>query len=260
VNRLPCYGRADDSPIVESGGKAQMARDYYMVLGVGSDATQDEIRSAYRRQAKKHHPDRSGEDSEPFLAIGEAYDVLGDPARRQAYDDELAREQKRTRHAGRGGGPQPLVRRRPPVEPLVPTQGTRGPRDAFSGYPFPSLIEKFFGRPWRDPDAPIRPGAGSRREDVHVQVSLTREQALHGGRIRLWIPVQTLCPACRGQGGTGFFECPHCYGSGGVLDERPVDVAFPGGLADGAEGKVTVSRPGMSDLFLVLHFGVDEWW
>jgi DnaJ-class molecular chaperone len=238
--------------------KAQMARNYYVVLGVSSDATQDEIRSAYRRQAKKYHPDCSGEDSEPFLDIGEAYDVLGDPARRRAYDDELAREQKRTQHTARRVGPEPLRRRRPPIEPLVPTQGTGGPRDVFSGFPLPSLIEEFLGRPFRDPDSPIRPGARSRREDVHVQVSLTREQALHGGRIRLWVPVQIVCPACRGRGGTGFFECLQCYGSGRVLDERPVDVAFPGGLVDGDEGKVTVSRPGMRELSLVLHFGVDE--
>jgi DnaJ-class molecular chaperone len=239
--------------------KTQMAKDYYVVLGIGSDATQDEIRSAYRRQAKKHHPDCSGEDSEPFLAVGEAYEVLGDPVRRRAYDDKVAREQKRAPRTARGVGPEPLRRRRPPVEPLVPTQGTRGPRQAFSAAPFPSLIEEFFGRPRRDPDAPVQSRPWSRREDVHVRVSLTREQALHGGRIRLWIPAQTVCPACRGRGGTGFFECLYCYGSGRVVDERPVDVAFPGGLADGFEGRVSVSRSGMSDLSLVLHFRVAEW-
>ena len=240
--------------------KAQMAKDYYVILGIGSDATQDEIRSAYRRQAKKHHPDCSGEGSEPFLAIGEAYEVLGDPERRRAYDDELAREQKRAQRAARRVRLEPLRRRRPPVEPLVPTQGTGGPRDTFSGFPFSSLIEEFFGHPWRDPDTPIRSRPWRGREAVHVQVSVTREQALHGGRIRFWVPAQTVCPTCRGRGGSGFFECLHCYGSGRVIDERPVDVSFPGGLADGVEGKVTVSRPGMADLSLVLHFSVDECW
>jgi molecular chaperone DnaJ len=237
-----------------------MGKDYYVVLGIGSDATQDEIRSAYRSKAKKYHPDCSGENSEPFLAIGEAYEVLGDPARRRAYDDELAREQKRSQRAARGVGTEPLRRRRPPVEPLVPTQGTRGPSDAFWASPFPSLIEDFFGRPWRDPDAPTRSRPWREPEDIRLRVSLTQEQALHGGRIRFWIPVQAVCPACRGLGRTGFFECLHCCGSGAVIDEGPVDVAFPGGLADGDEGKVTVSRPGMGDLSLVLHFEVGGWW
>jgi DnaJ-class molecular chaperone len=240
--------------------KAQMAKDYYLVLGIGSDATQDEIRSAYRRQAKKYHPDCSGEDSEPFLCIGEAYEVLNDPARRRAYDEELARERKRARYATRGVGPKPLRRRRPPVEPLVPTQGAQCHRDIFSGFPFSSLTEEFIARPWRDPSSPFRPGATSWGEDVHVQVLLTREEALYGGRIRFWVSAQTVCPACRGRGGTGFFECLHCYGSGRVLDERPVDVAFTGRLADGDEVRVSVSRPGMAALSLVLHFSVDERW
>jgi DnaJ-class molecular chaperone len=186
--------------------------------------------------------------------------VLGDPARRRAYDDELAREQRRAQHAARGVGPEPLRRRRPPVEPLVPTHGTGEPRDAFSDSTYLSLIEEFFGRPWRGPDTSVRARPRQGREGIHLRVSLTPEQAFYGGRIRIWVPVRTLCPACRGQGGTGFFECPYCYGSGTMVDERPVEVAFPGGIADGVEGSVSVSRPGMADLSLVLHFSVDERW
>ena len=236
-----------------------MAKNYYMVLGIGSDATQDEIRSAYRRQAKKHHPDCSGEDSEPFLAIREAYEVLGDPARRRAYDDQLDRERKRARRVTRRVAPEPLRPRRPPVEPLVPAHGRGGARDAFWASPFPSLIEEFFGHPWPDLGAPTRSRPSRGRDELHVRVSLTREQARSGGRIRLWLPVRTVCPACRGRGGTGFFECLHCDGNGTAIDERPVDIAFSGGLADGVEGRVTVNHPGMGDLALVLHFQVDDW-
>jgi molecular chaperone DnaJ len=236
-----------------------MVKDYYVVLGVGPDATLDEIKSAYRRKAKKLHPDHSQEGSGPFLVIKEAYDVLGDVGRRRAYDEELARDRKRAQRAARPVSPEPLRRRRCPVEPLVPTERTGGVHDAFSASPFPSLIEELF-RSWgSDLDAPIRPGVRRGREGIHVRVSLTREQALHGGRIRIWIPVQNVCPACGGRGGTGFFQCLHCYGSGVVFDEYPVDVTIPGGLVDGDEGRVSLSRSGMGDLSLVLHFRVDEW-
>ncbi len=235
-----------------------MAKDYYLILGVPSDATPDEIKSAYRREAKRCHPDHSGEGSEPFLDLREAYEVLGDAGRRQAYDDELAREKRRV-HFGAGEvRPEPLRPRRCPVEPLVPTQRTSRPYDAFLDPSFPSFIAEFFRRPWSDLDIPIRPETRRRPEEIHVEVSLTQEQALHGGRVRIWVPVQIRCPTCRGRGGAGFFECLHCYGSGSIAGERPIDVEFPGGLVDGFRGSVPIRRPGIGDLFLVLHFRVTK--
>jgi molecular chaperone DnaJ len=238
---------------------ADMAKDYYLVLGISCDATGDQIKSAYRRKAKRWHPDRSGEGSDAFLAIQEAYEVLGDPGRRQAYDDELAREKRWVERRSREVEPEPLRRRRCPVDPLVPTQRSSRAREAFSDPSFPSFIEEFFRRPWRDLDAPIRPEAGRGIEEIHLEVSLTREQALHGGRIRVWLPVQSPCPACRGRGAAGFFECARCFGSGTVVDDTPVDVAFPGGLVDGSVGRALVGRPGMADLSLILRFRVSDW-
>ena len=60
-----------------------MANDYYLILGIGDDASQDEIKSAYRREAKRLHPDCSDEGCEPFLDLHEAYEVLGDPEQRR---------------------------------------------------------------------------------------------------------------------------------------------------------------------------------
>jgi molecular chaperone DnaJ len=239
-------------------GKTRMARNYYLILGVGCDATPDEIKSAYRREAKRLHPDHSGEGSEPFLAVQEAYEVLGDPGRRQAYDEELAREQKRAQHAASGARTEPLQRRRCPIEPLIPTQRSTGSSAPFQESSFPSPFEELFRRPDSDWDAPIRPRTGRRGVgEIHVQVALTREQALHGGRIRVWLPGQARCPACHGWGRIGFFECPHCTGSGTVVDEFPVDIAFRGGLVDGSEAGVSLGRLGMGDLVLVLHFTVN---
>jgi DnaJ-class molecular chaperone len=254
------YGKEQAVHTVPSQGEEiQMAKDYYLILGVSPDATLNQIKSAYRREAKRLHPDHSGEGSEPFQTVQEAYEVLGDPGRRQAYDDELAREKRKAQLRARKVRPEPLRQRRCPIEPLVPTGRPSGPREAFPKSSFPTLIEELFRRPWSNQPTPIWPEAGREVEEIHVQVSLTRKQALHGGRIRVWIPVRSRCPSCRGQGGTGFFECLHCFGSGAVVDEYPVDIAFPGGLVDGFTGRVSLSRPGMRDLSMILHFRMDEW-
>jgi DnaJ-class molecular chaperone len=237
-----------------------MARNYYLILGVGSDATPDQIKSAYRREAKKCHPDHSGEGSEPFLDIQEAYEVLGDPRRRQAYDDALDHGRKRAEQAAREAGPEPLQQRRCPVEPLIPTRRSSGSRTRFQGSSFPSPFEELFGRREREWDAPIRPRTGrGRTGEIEVQVSLTREQALHGGRIRIWLPGQSRCPACGEWGRVRVFECPHCFGSGTIVKELPVDVAFPGGMGDGGEARVSLGQLGLGDLALRLYFTVNEW-
>ena len=66
-----------------------MAKNYYIVLGLNRNASDADIRSAYRRLAKEYHPDHYGRDSEPFLLIHEAYSVLSDPARKSSYDRSL---------------------------------------------------------------------------------------------------------------------------------------------------------------------------
>ncbi len=237
-----------------------MARDYYVILGVGEDATPDQIRSAYRREAKRLHPDHSGEGCEPFQDLQEAYEVLGNPRRRQAYDDELDRERQVARQAARQARPEPLRQRRAPVEPLIPTERADARGTAFQQSSYASPIEELFRRMMSDWDVPPRSRVGTRdAREIHVQVSLTRQQALRGGRVRVWLPGQIRCPACGGRGWLGMFECAQCLGRGSVVDEVPVDIAFPGGLVDGSEARVALSELGASDLTLVVHLRADGW-
>jgi molecular chaperone DnaJ len=80
----------------------RLAKNYYTILGVGCDATPDEIKAAYRRKALELHPDHSGTDGKPFLGIQEAYEVLSNLTRRRAYDDRQAAGQSRRGAAGTG--------------------------------------------------------------------------------------------------------------------------------------------------------------
>jgi DnaJ-class molecular chaperone len=248
-----------------------MARDYYLILGVGSDATPEQIRSAYRREAKRLHPDHSGEGSEPFLAIQEAWEVLGDPIRRRAYDQQLACESRSGRQAAWGPGPgmfrpgwqgpghvEGLRQSDCPVEPLIPTHGPGTSRVPFSSSSFSGFPEASPRGPWSGRQA-TRAGVGRGGREIQVEVSLTPEQALYGGRIRLSIPLQMRCPTCRGRGWVGFYECAHCLGSGTVADEWPLEVAFPGGVVDGSVARLPLDETVMGDLSLKLRFRVDAW-
>ncbi len=235
-----------------------MAKNYYLVLGIASDATQDEIKSAYREKAKRWHPDRSGKGSEPFLAVREAYEVLCDPAQRRAYDAERARHEGRGQPSAREVRPQPLRRARPPVEPLVPDPHGSRARDAFAASPLEPLFAELFGRFSGAPETPRAAGSRRRPQEFHLQVSLTREEARRGGHLRVWLPVQAPCPVCEGRGGARFFVCTYCAGSGLVDGEHPVDVALPAGLVDGSEGSVSLDPSPKRPLVLVLHFRVDD--
>jgi molecular chaperone DnaJ len=235
-----------------------MSKNYYLILGIASDATQDEIKSAYREKAKRWHPDRSGEGSEPFLAIREAYEVLCEPERRRAYDAERACQEAERRPTAAHIRSETLGRTRPPVEPLIPSQRPSSPREGWGISPLPSLLTDFLSPRWMDLDIPVRRQAGRGSGELQVDVSLTREQARRGGRIRLQIPVWFWCPACQGQGQAGAWACPQCLGTGTVVSQSPVEFTFPGGVVDGSVGEVSVARRGMRDLALSVHFSVDE--
>jgi len=97
-------------------------KNYYLILGVESDAAMEQIRAVYLRQAKDLHPDYYGQDIGPFIDLQEAYAVLSDPARRRAYDD--VQHQRSCAEPSRPGSAriEPLFSSRTAPEPLIPTQ------------------------------------------------------------------------------------------------------------------------------------------
>jgi molecular chaperone DnaJ len=168
--------------------------DYYKILGVGKGASDEEIKKAYRKLARKYHPDRNPGDKqaeERFKEISQAHDVLSDADKRKAYD--------------RGTGP-------------FGTSGGGFDPGAFAGG-FGDILSDLFGRAGggaRQRGGP-RPRAAARGRDLETEVTLSFDQAVGGAQVSLSVPTSQACPTCRGTGakpGTSPKVCPVCRGTG----------------------------------------------
>ncbi|MFN3415617.1 MAG: molecular chaperone DnaJ [Caldimonas sp.] len=228
-------------------------RDYYDVLGVAKNASDEDIKKAYRKLAMKYHPDRNQGDKakeaeEKFKEAKEAYEMLSDPKKRAAYDQYG--------HAG--------------VDPNMGGAGFRGGPEGFGGFAeaFGDIFGDIFG------------AAGARRggpqvyrgSDLSYAMEITLEEAAHGKEAQIRIPSWEECDTCHGTGakpgtsaktcgtchgsGTvhlrqGFFSiqqtCPHCHGSGKVIPDpcpscggqgrlkksKTLEVKIPAGIDEG---------------------------
>ncbi|HHX28385.1 MAG: molecular chaperone DnaJ [Bacillota bacterium] len=187
-----------------------MSRDYYEVLGVGRDASQDEIKRAFRQLAKKHHPDANPGDKDAearFKEINEAYEVLSDPTKRSNYD-AYGNPNGPFANAGGGGAGGHAG------DPFGRVFGD------FGGFPFGDLFGGFEeilgGR--RQPDTGPRRG-----DDLELEIDITLEEAFTGVERDVRIPRTEQCDRCRGSGaepGTQVTTCPSCRGTGQVRTTR----------------------------------------
>jgi DnaJ-class molecular chaperone len=232
-----------------------MQKNYYLILGITSDASLDEVKAAFRLRARELHPDHSGLESGPFLEVQEAYGVLSDPARRRDYDRQ---GQAIVRRRPWGPSAEPLVRERPRGEPFA----ARRFRDVSLTESFCShqpSFDELFERLWSNFDSVSRPKA-EHLESLTVEVVVSPEEAALGGRVRVGIPARATCPACGGHGAVGRYECWRCEGRGALTVEYPVDVAYPPGLPDGYAMQLPLSHFGIESLYLTLLFRVSGGW
>jgi molecular chaperone DnaJ len=249
-------------------------RDYYEVLGVTREASDDDLKKAYRKLAMKHHPDRNPDNpsaEERFKEAKEAYEVLSDPNKRSAYDQYG--------HAG--------------VDPTAAGAGGFGP--GFGGFAdaFGDIFGDIFGGGRGGGRSNVYRGA-----DLRYNLEISLEDAARGTETRIRIPTMEECESCKGSGakpGTqpkvcptcggagqvriqqGFFSiqqtCPKCHGSGRVIPEpcptcrgagrvkqhKTLSVKIPSGIDNGdrirlsGEGEHGVNGGPPGDLYVQIH-------
>ena len=253
---------------------ATRKRDYYEVLGVNKDASEEDIKKAYRRLAMKHHPDRnpdSKEAEERFKEAKEAYEILSEPEKRRAYDAYG--------HAG-----------------VNPQMGGMGPgQEGFGGFAeaFGDIFSDIFGGGQGRGRSNVYRGA-----DLRYNLEIALEAAAHGTETKIRIPTMDecgtchgsgakpgtqprTCPTCAGQGQVrmqqGFFSiqqaCPKCHGTGKVIADpcvtcqgagrikqhKTLSVKIPAGVDEGdrirlsGEGEAGVNGGPPGDLYVQLH-------
>ncbi|WP_127476763.1 molecular chaperone DnaJ [Sulfurivermis fontis] len=250
-------------------------RDYYEVLGVAKNATEAEIKKAFKRLAMKYHPDRNPDDKaaeEKFKEAKEAYEILTDAQKRAAYDQ--------FGHAG--------------VDPTAGGGGGYGPGGASFSDIFGDVFGDIFGG-----GAGARGGSRAYRgSDLRYNLELSLEEAVLGTTVKIRVPTLVECDECNGSGakkGTsaqtcptchghgqvrmqqGFFSlqqtCPRCHGSGKIItdpcgkchgqgriqEQKTLSVKVPAGVDDGdrirlsGEGEAGLHGGPAGDLYVQIH-------
>ena len=167
--------------------------DYYQLLGVARNASDDEIKKSFRRLAMKYHPDRNRDNpeaEEQFKKVKEAHDVLSDPKKRSAYDQ--------FGHAG--------------VDPSM------GGGQGFGGGNFSDIFGDVFGDIFGGGGSRGR-GGPQRGSDLRYNLEITLEEAVAGTEVKIQIPTLINCKSCDGSGankGSSVTTCPTCHGHGAV--------------------------------------------
>jgi molecular chaperone DnaJ len=199
-------------------------RDYYDILGVDRNVSDDELKKAYRKMARQHHPDlQSGEHQkkaaeEKFKEINEAYEVLSDQDKRKRYD--------MFGHAGAQQG--------------AGFEGFGGFGGAGFGDVFNDIFEDFFGQ--------TRGGSRAERgNDLQYNLELSFEEAVYGKDAKLKIPRWEICTDCKGTGAksaSAIKTCPSCKGAGQLRFQQGFfSVSRPCGQCEGAGHIITEPCP-----------------
>lgn len=222
-------------------------KDYYQVLGVPRTASEKEIRTAFRKLARKYHPDINPNNQEAevrFKEANEAHEVLTDPEKRKLYD-RFGADWQRYQQAAAGGQEAPDVDFSQWFSGRHQQQG--GPRVEFrdfsgNGGDYSDFFESLFGaRGFGGTRASGRPLA-HRGEDYEYTTEITLEEADRGTSRTIDLQVTEPCATCGGTGSSGNQRCPTCRGAGQVARNKRLEARIPAGMQDG--GRVRLAGQG----------------
>lgn len=223
-------------------------KDYYQILGVSRNASEKEIKQAYRRLARKHHPDLNPGDKSAearFKEINAAYEILSNAEKRKKYDqygDQWEYAEQFAKARGQEG-----------VRWDFGKGGTTFEYDDLSG--FGDIFSNLFG----DAGIGSRMRRGPQRgQDIESPIEVSLEEAYHGSAHVIQLETAEPCTACGGTGKVGNRVCTICNGAGGKIIPKRLEVKIPAGVRDGSRIRITggggPSRAGgnQGDLYLVV--------
>ncbi|MCR4274769.1 MAG: molecular chaperone DnaJ [Candidatus Campbellbacteria bacterium] len=261
-----------------------MSKDYYNVLGIERNASQDEIKKAFRKLAHEHHPDKKGGNEAKFKEINEAYSVLGDDAKRSQYDQYGSAFANNA-----GGGPQGFSG----FDGFDFSQFTQGQNAGGFEFDLGDIFGDMFGGGMRN--------RTRRGRDVSIDIELSFKESIFGTERKVLVTKNSTCSVCSGNGGEpgsskdicatcngkgkiretktslfGTFQtvttcstcrgvgekyktaCHKCKGAGIVKEQEEVRIAVPAGIEDGEMIRLTgrgeaIQNGSAGDLYVKIH-------
>jgi DnaJ-class molecular chaperone len=246
----------------ESTVASSQLKDHYETLGVSRTATEKELKAAFRKLARKYHPDANRDNpeaEEQFKRVNEAYEVLSDEKDRKLYD-RYGDEWRAYRDAG-FTGEEPRNQSRPGGQsPFYRTYsyGGGGTPDEPDDGGFGSIFENLFSRGGGRASTGFtqRPTKGS---DLEQPIDVTFDEAFRGTERRFDIQSPEVCPTCGGDGFVRGAVCPRCDGTGTITRNRTIEVSIPAGVTSGqrirVKGQGSPSRTGgeSGDVYLIVN-------
>jgi len=227
-------------------------KDYYVTLGVPRTASDADIKKAFRKLAREYHPDVAKDKKraeEKFKEVNEAYEVLGDPAKRKRYD-ELGANWKSGAEFRPPGWENFTGQRRS-------TGGRAGNADfdfQFGGTGFSDFFEQMFGA--RRGGGRFEEDLAERGRDIEGDIMVTLEEAMRGSLRSVNVRRAVECSSCGGRGRQGQRACPTCGGEGRVIKSETYQVKIPAGVKDAqrlrvaGRGEAGAHGGAAGDLFL----------
>lgn len=241
-------------------------KNYYDILGVDKSAAEKDIKSAYRKLARKWHPDtnptNAREAEEKFKDIQEAYEVLGDAEKRKKYDVLGSDWQRAAQEAEQQRTYRRAQRDATSSFDFKDFNAGAGP-GAGGASGFSDFFDMFFSGIGRRPTAGST-SLGERGQDLETTIDLTLDEAYEGGKKSVSMQLEDRCPRCGGAGTDRKGICPQCHGTGRVIETKRFDVTIPKGVREGQ--RIRLSGQGGSgaaggpngDLYLMVKFIDDK--